>query len=213
MKRTAPTPSGAYTSQHPRIGVRLKLPVVAPSLVAALIWSTTSPALGFQYPKFLKLSQAIEAPTAAQNLCHTYAWACAKSADARAITQADLQTLNEVNRSVNHGIREVSDLSQFRSNDVWTLPTATGGDCEDFALLKKQELIKRGLPAQSLLIATVLDKNRRGHAVLIARTERGDLVLDNATGKIRNWALTGYTFLRMQNPQAPNRWVSLAMAN
>lgn len=213
MKRTAPTLSGAYKTQHPRIGVQSKLAQVAIPLVAALICTAAAPAMAFQYPKYLKISQTIAAPIAAQNLCQTYVWACSKSVGSAAITHADLETLAQVNRRVNHGIREVSDLSQFRTNDVWTLPTSAGGDCEDFALLKKQELIARGLPAQSLLIATVLDRNRRGHAVLIARTERGDLVLDNVTGKIRNWARTGYIFLRMQNPNAPERWVSLAMAN
>ena len=42
--------------------------------------------------------------------------------------------------------------------------------------------------------------------MLVVRTDTGDFVLDNLTDRVLDWRKTGYTFLRMQNPQAPNRW-------
>ncbi|SPH18747.1 hypothetical protein DEA8626_02290 [Defluviimonas aquaemixtae] len=112
----------------------------------------------------------------------------------------------DVNRAVNRKVREVSDLRQYGNDDVWALPTAKGGDCEDFALLKKKELIQRGVAPQNLLIATVLDRRGGPHAVLVLRTSHGDFVLDNLDSRILSWRQTGYTFLRMQDPSNPRRW-------
>ncbi len=160
---------------------------------------------------YLTPARDTQPPVGARDLCQTYKWACSVSSNKKTISKSDFLVLKDVNRSVNRRVREVSDLSQFRVAENWALPTSRGGDCEDFALLKKLELIRRGFPAQSLLIATVLDKQRRGHAVLIVRTTQGDVVLDNLNSNLKNWSETGYLFLRMQNPKAPARWVSLAM--
>jgi len=214
MNRPAPTKLHSFFFQSRRLRMPFTLQSTAANCLAAMLVCTVMlPASAFQYPKYLRFSHAIDAPIAARNLCRTYAWACSSSVGNRSISRADLNAIDLVNRRVNQNVREISDRDQFRANDVWTLPTALGGDCEDFALLKKQELIKRNFPAQSLLIATVLDTKGRGHAVLVVRTNQGDLILDSLSGQIRNWSQTGYTFLRMQDPEAPSRWVSLAMAN
>lgn len=156
---------------------------------------------------FLKSQSVTAPPSGAANLCRTYPWACTSGSGK--IQTFNMQQVAQINLRVNRQVKEVSDLQQFRTREHWTLPTAYGGDCEDFALLKKQELIKLGFPPQSLLIATVLERNRQGHAVLIVRTSDGDMVLDNLTDRIVPWADTGYIFLRMQDPRAPTRWVSL----
>ena len=103
----------------------------------------------------------------------------------------------------------MSDLQQYGIAERWTLPTKGKGDCEDYALYKKYELTRAGFPAEQLLIATLLDLNRASHAVLVVRTGANDLVLDNLTNKIVPWHKTGYTFLRMQDPRKPKRWVSV----
>ncbi len=104
---------------------------------------------------------------------------------------------------------QISDASQYRRDELWALPTRRGGDCEDFALLKKRELIRLGIPAERLLIATVLDRKYRGHAVLVVRTHRGDMVLDNLTNRVMRWERTGYTFMKMQNPARPDTWQAI----
>ncbi len=48
-------------------------------------------------------------------------------------------------------IREPSDRANVGKDDDWRVPTAYG-DCEDFAILKKRELLKRGWPAAALLL-------------------------------------------------------------
>ena len=129
----------------------------------------------------------VGAPDGFSGVCARYAWACAQSGGEN-LSSADLLALAEkINLAVNRS-------------------TARGGDCEDFALAKKQALIARGIAPQRLLIATVLDRKSNPHAVLVVRTDTGDFVLDNLTDRVLDWRKTGYTFLRMQNPQAPNRW-------
>lgn len=155
---------------------------------------------------FVPVRGQISAPSGAGGLCATYQWACATSSSART---PDMRTLGAVNRKVNRATREVSDQAQYRKADVWTLPSRRGGDCEDFALLKKKQLIAMGYDPDRLLLTTVLDRKGGSHAVLIVRTAAGDYVLDNLVDSIRPWNRTGYTFLRMQDPTAPQRWLRL----
>lgn len=167
---------------------------------------STEAAIG---PKFLQAKMNAPAPSAAQNLCQKYDWACKTSGSFRKLTQDDIDLVRKVNLKVNRQIREVSDSRQYRKLDYWTLPLSARGDCEDFALLKKQQLVAAGFAPERLLIATVLDHNRQGHAVLILRADSGDYVLDNLTNRIKPWQSTRYIFLRMQNPDAPRKWVGL----
>ena len=159
--------------------------------------------------RFLPVKMEIAAPSGAQNLCEKYSWACTNSRHKKRITSSDSQLIDSINRRVNGQTREITDQSQYQKADVWSLPTSRGGDCEDFALLKKMELVRAGISPERLLLATVLDRSRNSHAVLVLRTDTGDFVLDNLTNKIRSWQSTRYTFLRMQNPRAPKSWVGV----
>lgn len=148
-------------------------------------------------------------PTGAQSLCNQYTWACANK---RSGTKPKLQEMNlvkKINLRVNSSTREVADQLQYKTRERWALPTSRGGDCEDFALLKKRDLIRAGIHPNKLLLATVLDTQRRAHAVLVYRSKQGDLVLDNLTNRIKPWSATRYLFLRMQDPKRPSRWVGV----
>lgn len=158
---------------------------------------------------FLRAKMAIAPPSGARGLCGKYSWACAHSGSTQALTQKDLKTVQTVNRRVNRQIREVTDLSQYRKEEYWTLPHSLRGDCEDFALLKKKELIRSGIAPERLLLTTVLDTRGNSHAVLVLRADTGDYVLDNLTDRIKPWKETRYTFLRMQSPDKAGAWVGL----
>jgi predicted transglutaminase-like cysteine proteinase len=155
---------------------------------------------------WLPARQAMPAPRGFQDVCARYSWACARGGDAQVNANSLLKLAKSVNSHVNRTTRQITDKRQFGTEDFWTLPTARGGDCEDFALLKKMKLIKQGVPANRLLISTVLDRRRAPHAVLVLRTDAGDFVLDNLNNQVKRWQDTGYTFLRMQNPNTPSRW-------
>ncbi|WP_420587077.1 transglutaminase-like cysteine peptidase [Ruegeria sp.] len=148
-------------------------------------------------------------PSGARQLCRQYSWACSTKASVAMSTQQEMLIIQRINRRVNASTRSVTDQSQYRTAERWALPTSRGGDCEDFALLKKRDLIRAGVDPSKLLIATVLDTRRNSHAVLVYRSAAGDLVLDNLTNKIKPWSSTRYLFLRMQNPQKPSGWVGV----
>jgi predicted transglutaminase-like cysteine proteinase len=161
-------------------------------------------------PAQLAAMRVVAAPSAARDHCGRYPWACARGASRPGTPGDALALARAVNRAVNSEVRQVTDRSQYGREDIWGLPTARGGDCEDFALEKKRRLIEAGLPGSALLIATVLDRQRRGHAVLVLRTRSGDFVLDNLGNQVVPWYRTGYSFLRMQNPSAPQKWDAIA---
>lgn len=120
--------------------------------------------------------------------------------DAMTMTPARMAELKAVNRSVNHDFRQREDKAGI-SGDRWGLPNAAGGDCEDLAIMKKAELLKRGWPASTLLL-TVGTLNGAGHAVLTVRTSDGDLVLDNMNDAIKPWLRTPYKYFARQQPNA-----------
>ncbi len=160
-------------------------------------------------PAFIPSVAASPPPSGAQQLCRQYSWACAQKASLSLSSAQELQLVKQINRQVNASTREITDQSQYKMREMWALPTSLGGDCEDFALLKKRDLIRAGIDPRKLLLATVLDTRKNAHAVLVYRSSQGDLVLDNLTNRIKPWADTRYLFLRMQDPKQPRNWVGV----
>ena len=115
-----------------------------------------------------------------------------------------------MNRSVNSRITEISDRAAVGKDDDWRLPTVSG-DCEDIAILKKRELMKRGWPA-SVLLLTVASYHGEGHTVLTVRTSAGDLVLDNLTNSVRDWSSTPYSYFARQAQGNGRRWERIGAA-
>ena len=52
----------------------------------------------------------------------------------------------------------------------------------------------------------LLDRRGNNHAVLLARLDSGDFVLDNLSGSVKAWHRTGYTFLARQNFDNKRTW-------
>lgn len=157
---------------------------------------------------YLQPKRTVVAPTGFAGVCKRYSWACAGGQGGSGRAEI-LQMAQTVNRSVNQSVTQAADQGQYGTAELWALPTGRGGDCEDFALLKKREMIRLGAPAGRLLIATVLDRQRQPHAVLVVRADEGDYILDNLTNRIMRWDRTGYSFIRMQDPTAPSRWAAV----
>jgi predicted transglutaminase-like cysteine proteinase len=114
-----------------------------------------------------------------------------------------------INATVNRDIEPVTDIDQWGVAERWSYPTTGRGDCEDYVLEKRRQLMAAGWNRQSLLITVVRDKKGDGHAVLTVKTDRGDFVLDNQETKVKLWADTGYRFIKRQAQEHPGRWVSL----
>jgi predicted transglutaminase-like cysteine proteinase len=125
------------------------------------------------------------------------------------LDQRRWKQLVAVNRRVNDEVEPVSDLEQWGQLERWSIPTSGKGDCEDYVIEKRRQLIASGWPRQALLITVVRDRKGDGHAVLTVVTDKGDLVLDNQDGRVKPWTETGYRFVKRQSQEHPDRWVSL----
>jgi predicted transglutaminase-like cysteine proteinase len=113
-----------------------------------------------------------------------------------------------VNNHVNTAVEPRTDMEMWGKEEVWSYPTRYG-DCEDFVLEKRRELMARGVPAGDLLITVVRQPNGDGHAVLTARTSLGDFILDNLEPRVLAWADTGYRYLKRQSATDSGTWVSI----
>jgi predicted transglutaminase-like cysteine proteinase len=142
--------------------------------------------------------------------CLNFPAECQRSgaSNAVALTENLWTELVAVNRVINKQVAPVTDLEFYDTEEYWTLPT-NYGDCEDYVLLKRQALIRQGWPSGALLVTVVFDEVGDGHAVLIARTDRGDFVLDNKIDPIRLWSKTPYRYVKRQSVSDPDRWVAI----
>lgn len=162
-------------------------------------------------PQFMRVYGNAQPPYGFVRFCDMAPGECAANSlsDARfPATPERLSELDIVNRTTNNEIEPATDLEIFGVNELWTLPKVRG-DCEDFALLKRQRLINLGWPSSGLLITVVRDEKNEGHAVLTARTTQGDFILDNKIDSVKLWNQTPYHFVMRQSYIDPRVWVSL----
>jgi predicted transglutaminase-like cysteine proteinase len=113
-----------------------------------------------------------------------------------------------VNALVNGSVRPMHDIDIYGKDEVWAYPNGVG-DCEDYVLEKRRDLMRKGLALSNLLITVVRKPDGEGHAVLAVRTDKGDFILDNWTDAVRQWDQTGYVFLMRQSSDYPGRWVTI----
>jgi predicted transglutaminase-like cysteine proteinase len=116
--------------------------------------------------------------------------------------------LNEVNQTLNHSIiPEPNELGL--AGEAWLI-NPDRGDCNDYAVSKRHELLDRGWPARALLLSEVVTGSGEHHLVLVVRTKSGDLVLDNMVRQIKLWSRAPYGWIRTQVPNKPTSWAAIA---
>ncbi|NEJ72194.1 hypothetical protein GR197_16900 [Rhizobium phaseoli] len=159
----------------------------------------------------LPVTRSIGAPVGFGAACAKYKWLCGRMATQQLNDAAGMALLQKVNRAVNGRIIPAEDRPSSGSKDVWSLPVAGRGDCEDYALQKMKDLIEAGFPSNRLALSVVIGPHDQNHVVLIARTDGGDFVLDNLSSAVKPWRITGYTFLATQDFRSRTGWrVTLA---
>ena len=126
-----------------------------------------------------------------------------------ALTPKSWALLQSVNNRANAEIQPITDQDLWGVPELWSFPKGRG-DCEDYVLLKRRELMAKGVSGHNLLITVVRQPNGDGHAVLTARTDRGDFVLDNLEPLILLWTKTPYRFLKRQSAETPGEWVAVS---
>ncbi|WP_307258857.1 transglutaminase-like cysteine peptidase [Kaistia dalseonensis] len=161
---------------------------------------------------FMRVTGKTTQPVGHHELCARIPIECRErtaTEDAVKLTPVLWQELIAVNDNVNTAIEPVTDKDNYGKDEYWNYPDDGKGDCEDFVLLKRRELLDRGWPAGALLITVVKQVNGDGHAVLTVRTDRGDLVLDNLESRIKLWSDTDYQFVKRQSDVDSGRWVAI----
>ena len=83
-----------------------------------------------------------------------------------------------INSDVNASVRYKTDLEQYSKTEHW-VEAGTFGDCEDYALRKRELLLKAGFARKDLHLACCWVETGDYHCVLLCRTDKGWFVLDN----------------------------------
>ena len=128
--------------------------------------------------------------------------------EAVSLNESLWQQLLTVNATYNQAITPVTDKELYQVEEFWTYPNGYG-DCEDYVLAKRRALIEAGWPESALLITVVKQASGEGHAVLLVRTDRGDLVLDNQVGTVDVWRDTPYKYVKRQSQADAGKWVDM----
>lgn len=146
------------------------------------------------------------APQAFLSFCARHPADCAPAGVSQIrLDAATMRTLASVNDGVNARVAPV----ELRGKDVWELGLSAG-HCAIFAVQKRHDLIRKGLPADALSLAVVTTRANSLHLVLVVRTDHGAIVLDNLDRRIMPWTATRYQYRRVQSRENPMLWVSVA---
>lgn len=102
------------------------------------------------------------------------------------LTDAIWKIMVDVNDRINK-MPYKTDVELYHTPEFWTIMSGHGGDCEDFALTKRKELIAAGLDPLHLLPAIGFDKDGAGHCVLLIETDKGAFAMDNNVPEVVAW--------------------------
>ena len=157
----------------------------------------------------MPMGMLTEAPLGFRNMCARDQDTCVPSAGtnqkaSELSAEAATALLARVNSRVNHRISWQSDGQE----DDWSRPNPARpqGDCEDFAIAKRDELIAAGFPAEDLYFAVGYMPRKGLHAVLVARTSKGDMLLDSLNERLVAWNKSPYIWLIRQLAATTPLW-------
>lgn len=194
---------------------------IVAGMTAALVSRTDAAFMGM--PKALKpqlerLETAMPAlaPMAHTMFCFAYPEDCqvrkiAFRGKKYELTPERWSDLVEVNAVVNRSIVPERNVLGLAGEKWIVAPQA--GDCNDYAVTKRHQLLTRGWPSRTLLLAEVVTTWGEHHLVLVIRTKEGDYVLDNLSRDVRPWSKTPYRWVRMQSPRNPRFWSTVKSAS
>jgi predicted transglutaminase-like cysteine proteinase len=182
------------------------------TLTLAMFWGQVSKATVFQSPVAYVLP-----PIGYSRFCLNYPDDCrVHGIDFRlrniALTPDRWNELNTVNQQVNRHIAPEVTSGDGLTEQWLIAPLA--GDCKDYAITKRHELLVRGWPSRALLLLEVVISDGEHHLVLVVRTKDMDLVLDNLDDDVRLVAMAyrQNQRVRIESPQNPSLWTMTVSA-
>jgi predicted transglutaminase-like cysteine proteinase len=149
------------------------------------------------------------APFQHVRFCLRYPLDCQPSSTKRELIQPQMMgLLYSVNRKVNELINPRPKAYDIGTYESWVIAPDMG-DCNDYAVTKRHELLKRGLPSSALRLSVAKTPEGEGHLVLVVTTTMGNMVMDNLTDKIVPWQLTDYRWIKIQSSYDPHFWIGI----
>ena len=194
--------------------VTLLFSIVASGLLSGGAGAKTRPSHNPAVPASLVETTPSLAPFQHVRFCLRYPADCRSNLteDERIeLTGENSELLDRVNRDVNAAIEPVQKSYGKNLQEAWTIAPLTG-DCNDYAVTKRHELIRSGLPARALRLAVVKTKSGSGHLVLLVATTKGDLMLDNLTDAIVPWQSTDYQWMKIQSASDARSWYEVKVS-
>jgi predicted transglutaminase-like cysteine proteinase len=188
--------------------VTLLFSIVAGALLSAGAAARSGPPRNPAVPASLVETSPSLAPFQHVRFCLRYPADCRSNPtedDRIDLTRENSELLERVNRTVNAAIIPAEKSSGNELQEVWAIAPYTG-DCNDYAVTKRHELLRNGLPAKALRLAVVKTTSGSGHLVLFVATTKGDLVLDSLAETIVPWQSTNYQWIKMQSASDARVW-------
>lgn len=192
-------------------GATIRFVAAATIFLSAIAAGSAAEPVDFRNGAFAPVLGKTTIPIGHAEFCKTHRAECAANAhvsDVTVLDQKRWQELVDTNNEMNADIVPITDEDLYHVGEYWTYPNGYG-DCEDIALAKRRQLISEGWDASTLLMTVVREKDGAGHAVLMVRTDRGDLVLDNQDGTVKVWNETPYQFIKRQSQANAGQWVQI----
>ena len=125
-----------------------------------------------------------------------------------ALTIKRWNELNTINDQINHNIFPQASGGAGLTQE-WLVSPPTG-NCNDYAVTKRHELLALGWPSRALLLAQALTASGEHHLLLIVRMKDINLVLDNLAANIWPVERVAYRWERVQTPQNPKFWLMVS---
>ena len=114
--------------------------------------------------------------------------------DPACLTPGRWREISSIHTSVNQTIRY-----QQENNNHWHIASKTG-DCEDFTLRYRAELLNCGWPSRHLLPALCTTQTGETHMNLLINTRQGLIVLDNRFSAPRPYTQADCTYTALYQP-------------
>ncbi|MFK0689573.1 transglutaminase-like cysteine peptidase [Mesorhizobium sp. IMUNJ 23033] len=181
-------------------------------LLMAMAMQLSALATAYAGPVFMHTGGRTTQPVGHYEFCQKLQGECTERTPKQApieLTRKLWAKIVSINNSVNTRITPRTDMEMWGKEEVWSYPDSGFGDCEDYALEKRRELMNIGVPAGDLLMTVARQPNGDGHAVLTVRTSLGEFILDNLQLKVLAWTDTDYTYLKRQSTENSGVWVTI----
>ncbi|WP_192177548.1 transglutaminase-like cysteine peptidase [Mesorhizobium amorphae] len=181
-------------------------------LLMAMAMQLSALATAYAGPVFMHTGGRTTQPVGHYEFCQKLPGECTERTPRQApidLTRKLWAKIVSINNSVNTRITPRTDMEMWGKEEVWSYPDSGFGDCEDYALEKRRELMNIGVPAGDLLMTVARQPNGDGHAVLTVRTSLGEFILDNLQLKVLAWTDTDYTYLKRQSTENSGVWVTI----